>query len=754
MIKKINVVQSIKVLFVAVMLICSASVHAQINPTWTPPSGTPSNANNVLGPINVGPEYQEHAGDFEVGQDFTVDGNELNTGNVNIFGDGNNDGSGSLFIGHAPSAYPFPNNSLTVGNPLSTTIFPLPDDSLTIYNLGTLSSAHSGPSMGGPVCVDSNGTLTTNCPASSGSTLPTGSNYDTLRWVTPRVGPAGWADTNILQTLDTGIKVTGAAQVTGLGNGTSTQPLCADQSGNLTVVCPPVVTGGTLPAVGALGNVLTNVAGIWTSAPLPASGTVGGGLPAGGPNWPVLHYISTGPGAGTWAPSTAISDNTGSVTISTPLILPTIHSLTPGTAIDSDPVCYSNSSNPLNPGTLIPCPPASGTLPAVGTVGNVLTNVSGSWASAPLPTSGTVGGGLPNGGSQLGQTLYWDPTGTPQWRPTTTLTTFNGMGIQVTGTSVVSGLSTTGSLKVNGTVTIPLLNSTLCTGPSGSVISCGAVTNPGGVLPVGTTNHTLRWNGTAWVDAGTLLQTTTTGITTSGTAAIGTAGQATALTVNGTATSTFNQPVTVTGAIKNTPLASASGVGLVCADTNGNLTRCSGGTLPASPATFTTSGSSLIIPANVSYIKVVSVGGGGGGGNSYSSGLTASGGGGGAGGVTSGYMNVVPGWEYTITIGAGGSATHSGGASSLDGTLFIAGGGGAGGDATQPSGTSGGGGASGGGNAGAGTNGGGTGNAGGGAGGTNGTGAGNGGIGGGVINGNQQAPGSGSHGSITITYIR
>ena len=75
--------------------------------------------------------------------------------------------------------------------------------------------------------------------------------------------------------------------------------------------------------------------------------------------------------------------------------------------------------------------------------------------------------------------------------------------------------------------------------------------------------------------------------------------------------------------------------------------------LSATTTQFTTAETtSWTAPAGVSTVEYLVVAGGGGGGNGYDSG----GGGGGAGGmVLTGYLDVIPGETYTVTVGSGGT---------------------------------------------------------------------------------------------------
>lgn len=114
-------------------------------------------------------------------------------------------------------------------------------------------------------------------------------------------------------------------------------------------------------------------------------------------------------------------------------------------------------------------------------------------------------------------------------------------------------------------------------------------------------------------------------------------------------------------------------------------------TLPAirteTTVDFTTSGT-WTCPAGVTEIEVALIGGGGSGGDSYG------GGGGGAGGLIYRNVNVIPGNNYTITIGAGGAtANTSGNASTAFGLTALGGGGGGTASVVAKSGASGAGGA-------------------------------------------------------------
>ena len=94
---------------------------------------------------------------------------------------------------------------------------------------------------------------------------------------------------------------------------------------------------------------------------------------------------------------------------------------------------------------------------------------------------------------------------------------------------------------------------------------------------------------------------------------------------------------------------------------------------------FTTNGT-FTVPTNVTRIKVELWGGGGGGGKGNSSGWN--GGGGGAGGYAFNNFNVLPGTNFPVTVGIGGTNTAAGTFSSF-GTLISATGGGAGTNATS-----------------------------------------------------------------------
>jgi hypothetical protein len=89
---------------------------------------------------------------------------------------------------------------------------------------------------------------------------------------------------------------------------------------------------------------------------------------------------------------------------------------------------------------------------------------------------------------------------------------------------------------------------------------------------------------------------------------------------------------------------------------------------------FNTNGT-FTVPTNVTRIKVEMWGGGGGGGKGNSSGWN--GGGGGAGGYTFNVFSVIPGTNFPVTVGIGGTNTIAGTFSSF-GTMLGAAGGGAG----------------------------------------------------------------------------
>ena len=83
------------------------------------------------------------------------------------------------------------------------------------------------------------------------------------------------------------------------------------------------------------------------------------------------------------------------------------------------------------------------------------------------------------------------------------------------------------------------------------------------------------------------------------------------------------------------------------------------------------------VPAGVKWILVEVLGGGGGGalgGGSYN----FSGGGGGAGGYTRAWIEVTPGQQFQVVVGAGGQPTVSGGGTSSFGSNLYATGGGVG----------------------------------------------------------------------------
>ena len=87
---------------------------------------------------------------------------------------------------------------------------------------------------------------------------------------------------------------------------------------------------------------------------------------------------------------------------------------------------------------------------------------------------------------------------------------------------------------------------------------------------------------------------------------------------------------------------------------------------------FTTNGT-FAVPTNVTRIKVELWGGGGGGGKGNSSG--GSGGGGGAGGYAFNVLNVVPGTNYPVTVGIGGTNGVAGTFSSFSNWISATGGG-------------------------------------------------------------------------------
>jgi hypothetical protein len=93
--------------------------------------------------------------------------------------------------------------------------------------------------------------------------------------------------------------------------------------------------------------------------------------------------------------------------------------------------------------------------------------------------------------------------------------------------------------------------------------------------------------------------------------------------------------------------------------TNGNTLQLSA--LVPNLHVFTTNGT-FIVPTNVTRIRVDLWGGGGGGGKSTTG---ANGGGGGAGGYAFNVLSVIPGTNYTVTVGIGGTNGVAGTLSSI-----------------------------------------------------------------------------------------
>jgi hypothetical protein len=79
---------------------------------------------------------------------------------------------------------------------------------------------------------------------------------------------------------------------------------------------------------------------------------------------------------------------------------------------------------------------------------------------------------------------------------------------------------------------------------------------------------------------------------------------------------------------------------------------------------FYTSSGTFTVPANVTWVKVTLMGGGGGGASTGNS-CPSFGGGGGSGGYCEAYMSVTPGANISYTVGAAGTPTAAGGASTF-----------------------------------------------------------------------------------------
>jgi hypothetical protein len=134
-----------------------------------------------------------------------------------------------------------------------------------------------------------------------------------------------------------------------------------------------------------------------------------------------------------------------------------------------------------------------------------------------------------------------------------------------------------------------------------------------------------------------------------------------------------------TGLYNVTPVANG-GTGLSSAGTAGYVLTSTGSAFVMSaPSTgsnsgvlFTSGTPTWTAPVGVVKIRCMVIGGGGGGAGSSSS--SAGGGRGGRGGYAMGYLTVVPGTTYSITIGAGGAGTNT-----TNATANTGGGGGGGG---------------------------------------------------------------------------
>jgi hypothetical protein len=132
-------------------------------------------------------------------------------------------------------------------------------------------------------------------------------------------------------------------------------------------------------------------------------------------------------------------------------------------------------------------------------------------------------------------------------------------------------------------------------------------------------------------------------------------------------------PSTLTGGdvtLAGTLVAANGGTGLTSPGTSGNVLTSNGTAWTSSASSFAgargqifTSSGTFTVPAGVSALKVTVVGGGGGGGSRTT--LGAGGGGGGGGVAIEWLTGLTAGDSITVTVGAGGGSTASGGTSSF-----------------------------------------------------------------------------------------
>ncbi|MCX6755206.1 MAG: hypothetical protein NT068_01525 [Candidatus Nomurabacteria bacterium] len=296
--KKISTIQSVKVLFVAVMLVFSIGASAQNNYSFLPPAppGVPSVSNNALGPINVGQAAQTKSGPLGIGGNFSV-------------------GSGTPGVGN---------------------------QTVQIYPLGLV----GGTGANRLLCIGPTGILTTSA-CTGGTTMPAGTDYYTLRydgtngvWVqTPniKVYPNNLVDINFGNTGTTRIgNSTGGVTIYGnnanINNGTggavniggagSTTAISGTQlqlNSNGTGSTSVGNTTGTTTFYGPLKisnfnnkKLCTDPTGIIIDCPSVsgiANGLPGGGLPTG-TNWQTMRY-----NAGHWEGSDTIVEDNGSASI-------------------------------------------------------------------------------------------------------------------------------------------------------------------------------------------------------------------------------------------------------------------------------------------------------------------------------------------------------------------------------------------------------------------------------------------------------
>lgn len=255
--KKISTIQSVKVLFVAVMLVFSVGASAQNNYSVLPPAppGVPSVSNNALGPINVGSDSQAKAGGLGIG--------------------------GMVTVGTATPAS-------------------LPARSLTVYNLGGVGVR--------PLCVDVNGTLTvTSCVTSGGTIVPNGTlQGQTLRWNVPRTGPASWVLSNTITNDNLNATITGNTNINTTGTSNTS---IGNTTGTTTLTGPVKLNAFTNKKLCTDPNGL-----IWECPPVNGTpnGEPGGGLPTG-TMWQTLHYNGTS-GINKWEGSDILTEDMNSAT--------------------------------------------------------------------------------------------------------------------------------------------------------------------------------------------------------------------------------------------------------------------------------------------------------------------------------------------------------------------------------------------------------------------------------------------------------